>query len=128
MLPAVPYFPARLLANESLASGYFVLRLGDCEPLADAQPGQFVMLRGEWGCDPLLPRAFSLLRTRQGGVVDILGKTVGKASALLEHAQRGARFFLLGPLGVGYPAPEPGIRDLLVAGGVGLAPLLFYAE
>src|SRR5207249_7863705 len=49
-------------------------------------------------------------------------------SALLERAPAGARMFVLGPLGVGFAPPTLGTTDLLVAGGVGLAPLLWHAE
>jgi dihydroorotate dehydrogenase electron transfer subunit len=122
------YVQARLRENVRLRAGFFVLRIEGCEHAASATPGQFVMLRGEWGRDPLLPRAFSLLRMAHGGIAEILIKTVGKGSALLEHALPGARMFVLGPLGHGFPPPVPNRRDLLVAGGVGLAPLLFYAE
>ncbi|HJZ87726.1 MAG TPA: dihydroorotate dehydrogenase electron transfer subunit [Polyangia bacterium] len=122
------YVETQLSENVRLAGGYFVLRIGGCTHVSAARPGQFVMLRGDWGRDPLLPRAFSLLRMAAGGVAEILVKTVGRGSALFEHAPPGARMFVLGPLGVGFPAPQADKRDLLVAGGVGLAPLLFFAE
>jgi hypothetical protein len=35
-------------------------------PVAAARPGQFVMLRGEWGRELLNPRAFSVLHARSG--------------------------------------------------------------
>src|SRR4029077_19313592 len=64
------YMTARVVENRPLARGNFVLRLSlpdDGEALRGALPGQFVMLRGEWGRDPLLPRAFSILRLCEGG-------------------------------------------------------------
>ena len=121
------YFEAELLENISLAPHTYVLRLGGCEALAGTLPGQFVMLRADWGTDPLLPRAFSLLAVRGGGVVDILGKAVGKATRLLEHALPGTRVNVLGPLGSRFPEPARDRTDWLVAGGVGLAPLLMHA-
>jgi dihydroorotate dehydrogenase electron transfer subunit len=121
------YVSARLAENRPLQAGFFVLSIEGCEALEKATPGQFVMLRGDWGRDPLLPRAFSLLRTRPGRA-EILVKTVGRGSALLEHAPAGSRLFVLGPLGHGFPAPSPHTRELLIAGGVGLAPLLWHAE
>lgn len=124
--------PATLIENRVLAPHTFVLRLSGCDALDDTLPGQFVMLSGDdWGTDPLLPRAFSLLATHAGGSpgqVDILVKTTGKASHKLEHALPGARFHLLGPLGNTFPTPDPERHDLLIAGGVGLAPLLMQAE
>jgi dihydroorotate dehydrogenase electron transfer subunit len=87
------------------------------------------MLRGDWGRDPLLPRAFSLLEVGIGGKpgrADVLVKTAGRGTALLEKAAPGVRLSLLGPLG--RPFPTDATTDALcVAGGVGLAPLLLLA-
>lgn len=119
---------ATLIDNIVLAPKTFVLRLGGCEALAGTLPGQFVMISAEsWGTDPLLPRAFSLLAVRPNGEVDILVKTTGKASALLEHALPGEAFHLLGPLGKTFPEPRADREDWLIAGGVGLAPLMMQA-
>lgn len=122
------HFAATLAGNQVLGQHTFVLHLTGCEPLAGCLPGQFVMLRGEWGRDPLLPRAFSIQSVKSGGRAEILVKTVGRGTALLETAKPGARFDVLGPLGTAFPAPAPDRVDWLVAGGVGLAPLLFHAE
>lgn len=121
------YFEATLVDNIRLAPHTCVLRLGGCASLEAARPGQFVMVRGDWGADPLLPRAFSLLAIRGDGVVDLLVKAVGKATRLLERATPGERLAVLGPLGTAFPEPRPDRDDWLVAGGVGLAPLLMHA-
>ena len=121
------YFDAKVLRNRSLGGGYFVLELGDCESLAEARPGQFVMIRGHWQRDPLLPRAFSLLSVGSGGRAEILAKTVGRATALLEATAPAANISVLGPLGTSFPEPTPESTDLLVAGGVGLPPLHMQA-
>jgi len=124
------YMTARVVENRPLARGNFVLRLSlpdDGAALAKALPGQFVMLRGEWGRDPLLPRAFSILRLCDGGC-EILVKAIGRGTRLLQLALQGAPMSVLGPLGQAFPAPQPSRVDLLVAGGVGLAPLLWLAE
>jgi dihydroorotate dehydrogenase electron transfer subunit len=122
------YFDARIAENRALGGGYFVLELAGCESLAGANPGQFVMIRGDWERDPLLPRAFSLMSVGPRGRADVLAKTVGRGTALLERSLPGARLGVLGPLGNGFPAPQPGTVDLLVAGGVGLPPLYMQAE
>jgi dihydroorotate dehydrogenase electron transfer subunit len=117
-----------LAQNRVLGPHTFVLRLTGCEALAGCLPGQFVMLRGDWGTDPLLPRAFSLLAVDGGaGTADILVKTAGKATARLEVALPGATFQLLGPLGTSFRPPSIDRPEWLVAGGVGLAPLLMHA-
>ena len=121
-------FTAPLVENRRLAGSSFVLRLGGCQALAGARPGQFVMLRGAWDRDPLLPRAFSILRTLENGDCEILVKAIGRGTRLLGELPPGASLSVLGPLGRPFPAPEAGRLDLLVAGGVGLAPLLWHAE
>jgi dihydroorotate dehydrogenase electron transfer subunit len=124
----MPQLLARLEENRPLGRGSFVLVLSGCDALSAARPGQFVMLRGEWGRDPLLPRAFSILRMRAGGLCEILVKAVGRGTRLLEETRVGAALNVLGPLGRPFPAPERDRTDHLVAGGVGLAPLLWHAE
>jgi dihydroorotate dehydrogenase electron transfer subunit len=122
------YFDARVIENRSLGGGYFVFRLGGCEPLAESRPGQFVMLRGDWGRDPLLPRPLSLLSVAHEGRADLLAKVVGKGTALMERSPPGSRVSVLGPLGNSFPGPSSNVTDLLVAGGVGLPPLFMQAE
>jgi dihydroorotate dehydrogenase electron transfer subunit len=122
------YFDARIIENRALGNGYFVLRLGGCDSLAQSRPGQFVMLRGDWGRDPLLPRPISLLSVAPEGRSDLLAKTIGRGTRLLETASPGTRVSVLGPLGNGFPEPAPDSLDLLVAGGVGLPPLFMQAE
>ena len=96
---------ARVVENRPLGRGSFVLRLAGCDALAGAQPGQFVMVRGDWGRDPLLPRAFSILRTLDGGRIELLVKAVGRGTRLLEQVAADARLQILGPLGRRFPAP-----------------------
>lgn len=122
------YFEARVSQNRSLGGGYFVLQLDGCQALADSQPGQFVMVRGDWERDPLLPRAFSLLSVGADGQAAILAKTVGRGTALLERLLPGAPLSVLGPLGSRFPAPSPESLDLLVGGGVGIPPIYMQAE
>lgn len=127
-MSAVRRIRATLDQNIELAPKTFVLRLSGCEHLAGTLPGQFVMLQGEdWPTDPLLPRAFSLLALLPHGRADILIKTTGKASAIFERAKPGTRFQVLGPLGGTFPEPSADRVDWLIAGGVGLAPLMMHA-
>ncbi len=122
------YFDARVIGNRALGNGYYALRLGGCEALAESLPGQFIMLRGDWGRDPLLPRPLSLLSVAPEGRADFLAKSVGRGTRLLEGSSPGTRVSVLGPLGNSFPEPTPEYLDLLVAGGVGMPPLFMQAE
>jgi dihydroorotate dehydrogenase electron transfer subunit len=115
-----------LLRRESIGGLYHVLTFDDPEGSV-ALPGQFVMLRGaEWGDAPLLPRPMSYLTA--GNTPSVLIKVIGEGTLRMGRAEPGEPFTLLGPLGVPWRARTPGRRPVLVAGGVGVAPLLFLAR
>ncbi len=60
--------------------------------------------------------------------MEFLVRRVGPGTAALLALKPGDRVWVLGPLGVGWPEVAEGTRVVLVAGGVGLAPLLFWLE
>jgi dihydroorotate dehydrogenase electron transfer subunit len=122
-------FTARVAANTRLTGGYFILELdaGADTPVAAARPGQFVMLRGEWGRELLNPRAFSVLHAA-GPRLSVLAKAYGQGTRRLAALRPDERVTVTGPLGTGFPAPSAEHRDLLVAGGVGLPPLHLQAR
>src|SRR5689334_6985368 len=92
-----------------------------------AFPGQFAMVRGAtWGQALLLPRPMSLLES--GRRPSILITIVGEGTRRLAHASPGEPFDLLMPLGNRWSPLPAGHRPILVAGGVGIAPLLFFAR
>jgi dihydroorotate dehydrogenase electron transfer subunit len=98
----------------------------------DPAPGQFYMLasgRG-WGGEegrPHLARAFSVCRTR-GDRLGFLADAIGPGTDRLASLERGEGVWLVGPLGIGFSTAPPDATPLLVAGGVGLAPLVILAE
>jgi dihydroorotate dehydrogenase electron transfer subunit len=112
---------------------YDVISVLDAEgPPPD--PGQFYMLAASerWGGGaderPFLPRAFSVLRRHEDGRLDFLFEDVGPGTRRLCELRAGDGLWLLGPLGVGFRAPEAGQRPLLVGGGVGIAPLAIWQD
>ncbi|MGH8003390.1 MAG: dihydroorotate dehydrogenase electron transfer subunit [Limisphaerales bacterium] len=92
-------------------------------------PGEFVMLRVEPGTDPFLRRAFSVFYTEpKKGKLTILGKSYGFGTTLLREKKAGERLKMVGPLGNRFARAKKKETTLLVAGGVGLAPLYFYQQ
>lgn len=115
-----------LLRRDSMGPSYHVLTF-DAGSEISAIPGQFAMVRGAtWGEAPLLARPMSLLET--GFRPSILIKLVGEGTRRMAHASTGEPFDLLLPLGNGWSPCETGRVPVLVAGGVGVAPLLFFAR
>jgi dihydroorotate dehydrogenase electron transfer subunit len=90
-----------------------------------ARPGQFVMV--ECGGDTLLPRPFSVHRV-DGSRLALLFSIVGKGTARLAQLKKGDRLDMFGPLGNGFTINKDSRNLLLVAGGMGIAPLYFLAE
>jgi len=89
-----------------------------------AQPGQFITVR----CgDFTLRRPFSVHQVSPREIV-LLFKVAGKGTLWLSQRQKRDRIDILGPLGRGFSI-EPGARNLLlVAGGIGIAPLVFLMQ
>jgi len=117
---------APLLRRDSIGDAYHVLTF-DLPEGPEIHPGQFVMVRGtEWGQAPLLPRPMSYLSG--GPRPSLLVKVVGEGTVRMGRAEPGELFTLLGPSGTPWRAPDPSKRQVFVAGGVGVAPLLFLAR
>lgn len=112
--------------RDSIGSAYQVLTF-ESERAISVGPGQFAMVRSEtWGAAPLLPRPMSLLTG--GHRPSILIKVVGEGTRRMAVASSGEPFSLLAPLGKEWSPVPSGARAVFVAGGVGVAPLLFFAR
>ncbi len=107
-----------------LGDGYGVVVFA-ADPPIEARPGQFAMVRGDWGHAPLLPRPMSLLRA--GSHAQMLIKAVGEGTRRLLSMRKGDGLDVLAPLGTAFRPPPSGTRAVLVAGGVGVAPLAWWA-
>lgn len=92
----------------------------------DFRPGQFGMLNLGDGRDLTLSRPFSIHRA-EGRAVSLLFKAIGAGTRLMASCRPGAAVSFLAPLGSAFPAPAPEDPPrLLLAGGVGLPPLLAW--
>lgn len=121
----------RLVERRDLSPTCFALLLATPQRV-DAAPGQFAMLACGNGLDPLLRRPFSIAGVHAGPAgwtVELLVKEVGRGTAWLRRAPLGATLKLLLPLGRGFDLEAAATtRAALVAGGIGLPPVLFAAE
>ena len=120
----------RVDANERIGP-YDLIALSDDSGPAPL-PGQFYMLAAcaEWGGAsgrPHLGRAFSVCRTR-GQRLEFLLEAIGPGTERLGALSPGEDVWVVGPLGLGFADPSPGARALLVGGGIGVAPLVIWAE
>ena len=93
-----------------------------------AKPGQFVMIRCGEDHDPLLRRPLSIHRVDNTGGVALLFEVVGIGTSWLSKRAPGDSVDLIGSLGNGFSIQPDAEKLLLVAGGVGIAPLAFLVE
>lgn len=91
-----------------------------------ARPGQFLQVRVSETFDPLLRRPLSI-HDSEGKEVRLLYRVAGRGTRLLAEKRPGDNLDVLGPLGNGFPG-MPGEDAVLVAGGLGVAPLYFLAR
>lgn len=129
-------FPVEVLATASSVTGLYQLRLrfekgrlhgGKHQPKA----GQFFMLDVQDPAGFRLRRPYSLMswnpHTQEGLLVF---KVVGEGSQVLSQWRVGQRSIALSPLGRPFPehVKTTSSSTLLLAGGVGVAPLALWAE
>lgn len=92
-----------------------------------SQPGQFVTIRCGEGFIPLLRRPFSVHRINRGQLA-ILYAVVGQGTEWLSDRKAGEVLDILGPMGNGFHVEQSSQNLLLVAGGIGVAPLVSLAD
>jgi dihydroorotate dehydrogenase electron transfer subunit len=116
---------APIVSAIEAVKGAYLFRLEAPEIAAAARPGQFVMVR--CGDETILPRPFSIHSAGDGQISLLIG-VVGKGTEWLSCKKQGDSLEIFGPLGNGYCLDEKAGNILLVAGGLGIAPLRFLTE
>ena len=120
---------AGVLGQRQLADGIFDLRL-KTELAGEAHCGQFV---GVYPKDKstLLPRPISICETdAKEGTLRLVYRVAGKGTAEFSGLKEGDAVEILGILGNGFPveAARPGMRAVLMGGGIGVPPILQLAK
>jgi dihydroorotate dehydrogenase electron transfer subunit len=131
-------FNSLVISNTEVSPGYFRIRLTAPPEIAGTLPGKFVMVKVRDSIDPLLRRPFGIFDVGcmgseypGGGTrefFEILYKVVGKGTTILANLHHGDRLDILGPLGNGFGSDSAGTENILVGGGVGLAPLYYLGR
>jgi dihydroorotate dehydrogenase electron transfer subunit len=121
---------ARVVVQRDYGAGHRWLEVELPPGFARPTAGQFVQLLLAAPSPVLLPRPMSVASVRERGGAPLLGflyGPVGAGTQALARLGPGDPVDVLGPLGRGFPLEAPG-TPVLIAGGRGVAPLLFAAE
>ncbi len=88
-----------------------------------AKPGQFLHVKVDEKAT-ILRRPLSIHKIEKG-VVYILFRVRGRGTKLLSECRKGDVFDVIGPLGNGFNVTSRKGQNILLAGGMGVAPLVF---
>ena len=118
----------KVLINEKLSPQYWRMVFAAPGLAAQVKPGQFVHIRtDDQGLQPFFRRPFSVYRAQKD--VEIFYDVVGPGTKLLSLKKKGDLVDVLGPLGTPFEMPPPNTKQVvLIAGGIGIAPMLILSD
>ncbi len=152
--PDTIYEKCPLVYQEEVGAGIFFIAVKSTRIKNLVVPGQFAMVRGDWTRDPLLARPFSFSSgfglpdpsehdcdcdsncretkvscCQEADLLYFLIKVKGRGTRLLQRLEGGS-VSVLGPIGGGFDLQkfQQARRVHLLAGGIGVAPLLTILE
>jgi dihydroorotate dehydrogenase electron transfer subunit len=121
----------KILKNEQISTGHFLLKVKLPLSFKAPMPGQFIMTREPGRIDPLLGRPFGIYgfeRLQDEVTVEILYKVVGKGTLLLSMLTEGDFIEVLGPYGRTFDIYPDAGKVVLICGGIGVAPITYLAS
>lgn len=115
---------------EALSDKHVLIKLTDDKPLPEMLPGQFVEVRVDNTPSTFLRRPISINNVDYDhNELWLLVAAVGDGTRQLQKLQKGDRLNCVLPLGNSFTMPTDSTQKvLLVGGGVGVAPLLYFGK
>lgn len=115
---------------EALSDKHVLIKLTDDKPLPEMRPGQFVEVRVDNSPSTFLRRPISINNVDYDrNELWLLVAAVGDGTRQLQKLQKGDRLNCMLPLGNSFTMPTDSAQKvLLVGGGVGVAPLLYFGK
>ncbi|MDZ7859476.1 MAG: FAD-binding oxidoreductase [Candidatus Krumholzibacteriota bacterium] len=120
-------YETEVITCKKVSPSSFIIELSKPERFPGAMPGQFISIRVSGVNFPLLRRPYSILDMTDDHIA-LLVKIVGRGSEALASLKTGDLVDFIGPLGSTYFELDKGTDAVFVAGGTGLAPLVFAAR
>ncbi len=118
-----------VLLNKEVMPQVHLIQVRAPDIAIEARPGQFLMVRCGQGAEFILRRPFSIHQVYpETGEISFLFTIVGRGTAWLSRLKEGDKVDIVGPLGNGFTLEAKAKNLLLIAGGIGIAPLLFLAH
>ncbi len=115
----------KVLANKNIKNNYWHMCLAAKKISSLCLPGQFISIKLGENSQPLLRRPFSIHKACPN-TIEILYEVLGEGTRILSGKKKGDSLDIIGPLGNGFKIIKQ--QTIIVAGGMGVAPLAFLAQ
>ena len=117
-----------ILENKKINDEYYKLVFSSPRLSKKVLPGQFLNIQLEdHNGGVFLRRPFSYYRI-VGNKIEVLYEILGRGTGILAQKRKSHQLKVLGPLGKAFSQNLKGKKRILVAGGVGVPPLVYLAE
>lgn len=119
----------KILDNKQIGKDFYILELLSPGPLPDILPGQFVQIRIDDSPGTFLRRPFSVYDAdHKRNTLRLLYQVVGKGTEAMSLLKPAELINLVYPLGNSFSDPSENEKVILIGGGVGIAPFLYFAR
>lgn len=123
------YTKCFITENFQIDENCFLIKLFSKEITRCARAGQFVQIKIAESIEPLLMRPFSFFKIdKVKNIFSVLYQVKGKGTEKLSQLKKNDILNVLGPLGNYFTYPKHFKKFVLIAGGVGIAPLASFAD
>jgi dihydroorotate dehydrogenase electron transfer subunit len=120
---------AKILENKKISENAFHLKFYSPKIAKSAIPGQFIHIKVSDLHIPLWRRPFSVCRAdKRAGIVEIMFDIRGEGTKILSGKKNGDELDIVGPLGKGFNTNGKYKTAILVAGGIGVPPIIFLND
>lgn len=116
-----------VVSNQKLSPRFWRMEIDAPSIKKNVKPGQFIHIRVDDGLQPFFRRPFSVYRAKKH--IEIFYEVVGPGTKILSQKTKGDSLDIIGPVGQGFVLPPKGVkRIVMAAGGIGVAPFLFFSD
>jgi len=121
----------KVSTNKRLTDEHYLIAIALSEPIPKPLPGQFIMLLMDGREEAFLGRPFSIYHydcCEKETTVQILYRVVGSGTRVMSKLKRGDTLRILGPHGKAFDVFKNKNHIIMLAGGVGVAPISYLAS
>ncbi|KAA3633123.1 MAG: dihydroorotate dehydrogenase electron transfer subunit [Calditrichaeota bacterium] len=117
---------ALLVRKRDLKNNYYSITFKPFTSAKKCKPGHFIQLQIP-KTDIFFRRPMSIASVSSDGDIEVIFNVVGRGTKLLANLEKNDTVNILGPLGSSFSNPKKNEEVVIIAGGVGFPPLMYFA-